>query len=83
MTTKRDPIPDAERTVQAVALDALRVQFEDNADRLAEDLCAIAEWLRDRSKGVEYAFLDTPQRLDHCYFLLHEIGRITGRAIRT
>ena len=83
MTSKREPIPEAERTVQSVALDALRVQFEDNADGLASDLVAIAEWLRDRTRTAEYAFVDCPGRLDRCYFLLHEISRITGRASRT
>lgn len=83
MTDKREPIPDAERTVQAVALDALRTQFEANADALADDLVTIAEWLRDRTKAVDFALLDCPSRLDTAYFLLHEIGRITGRASRT
>ena len=83
MSDKRDPIPDAERTVQAVALDALRVEFERNADALAEDLVGIANWLRDRTVSADYAFEDCPTRLDKVYYLLSEISRITGRASRT
>ncbi len=86
MTDKREPIPESERAVQGVALQALGKEFEHNADELASALVAIATWLRAGAPSdtrPEYAFLDCTGRMDRCYFLLGEIHRVEGRASRT
>jgi hypothetical protein len=82
---KREPIPEAERVIHGLTLQALGKEFERNADSLADSLVTIVQWLRlgATDPRPDAAFDDCNDRMTHTYFLLGEIGRITGRASRT
>lgn len=71
----------------ADALNALRVKFELTCDALADDLCAIVEWLADGAKSprpvlVDFAFVNAPDRMNDCRDLLGRIEDITARGER-